>query len=149
MKIIKSGYLLLIAIALFSCDPRIDMDMEQWGDNAYIYNVQVYQLTTDDGEIVNEYYESGEYVTSTQRTTISDGTAVVDDENFTVTVTLQSGYDLYNKAFLIYHYGTDVEPLGDSPEAGIISDLSTGVFQYRVYSADGSEHDWTIYVNEQ
>ncbi len=149
MKTIKFGFIFLMALALFSCDERIEMDLSQWGDNAYIYNVQVYQLTTDDEEILNEYYESGEYVTSTQRTTISDGSAVIDDENFTATVTLKSGYDLYDKAFLIYHYGTDVEPLGDSPEAGIISDLSDGVFQYRVSSADGTTHDWTIYVNEQ
>lgn len=148
MKNIKFVFIFLITIAMFACDARYEIDMDQWGDNAYIYNVQVYYLSQTEDQLAL-YDETGETTTSTQRTVCSDGTAVIDDENFTVTVTLKAGYDLYDKAFLIYHYGTDVEPLGDSPEAGIISDLSTGVFQYRVYSADGSEHDWTIYVYEQ
>jgi hypothetical protein len=145
---IKLGFLILLAVTLFACDAQYEIDMTQWGDNATIYNVQVYYLKTTEDKMA-EYYETGETTTSTQRVVCSDGTAVIDDENYTVTVTLKSGYDLTDKAFLIYHYGTDIEPLNDSPEAGIISDLSAGVFQYRVSSADGSEHDWTIYVNEQ
>ncbi len=143
---IKFGFIFLFMASLFSCDPRIGMDMEQWGDNAFINNVQLFKLETKDGVKLEEYYADGTTVTGTRRITVSSGTAEIDEVNFIATVTLNAGETFTGIGFLIYHYGTKVEPLYGAPVAGIINDLSAGTFQYRVYSADGATHDWTINI---
>lgn len=143
---IQFGFFLLIVLSLYSCDPRIEMDMDQWGDNAFINNVQLFKLETKDGVKLEEYYVDGTTVTGTRRVTVSSGTAVIDEANYTATVTLKAGESFEYIGLLIYHYGTKVEPLNGAPVAGVINDLSDGAFQYRVYSADGTTHDWTIYI---
>ncbi|WP_372774764.1 hypothetical protein [Mangrovibacterium sp.] len=145
-NIIQLGFILFMLASLYSCEPRIEMDMAEWGDHAYINNVQLFKLETKDGVKLEEYYVDETTVTGTRQITVSSGTAVIDDVNFTATVTLKAGESFTGIGFLFYHYGTKVEPLNGAPVAGIINDLSAASFQYRVYSADGTTHDWTINI---
>lgn len=145
---IQFAFFFLLLVVLSSCDPRIEMDMDQWGDNAFINNVQLFKLETKDGVKLEEYYVDETTVTGTRRIVVSSGAAVIDIDNYTATVTLKAGETLTGIGFLIYHYGTKVEPLNNAPVAGIINDLSAGSFIYRVYSADKSIHDWTITINQ-
>ena len=145
---IRFGFLILVLAVLGACEPRIEMDMAQWGDNAFINNVQMFKLETQDGVKLEEYYTADSLtVTGTRQVIVSSGTAVIDEEAFTANVTLNSGESSTGIGILIYHYGTKVEPLNGAPVAGIINDFSAGVFEYRVHSADGTTHDWTIYIN--
>jgi hypothetical protein len=143
---IQFAFIFLLMASLYSCDPRIEMDMSQWGDNAFINNVQLFKLETKDGVKLEEYYVDETTVTGTRQVIVSSGTAVIDEENYTVTVTLKATETFTGIGFLIYHYGTKVEPLNGAPVAGIINDLSAGSFTYRVYSADGTTHDWLITI---
>lgn len=150
MKNIKNqfGFLLVVLVSLCSCEPRIEMDMSQWGDTSIIENVQLFKLETRDGVKLEEYYVDETTVTGTRRVIVSNGSAAIDEESNTATVTLKSGETFTGIGFLITHRGTTVEPLNGAPVAGIINDLSTGPFTYRVHSADGSFTDWTIIVNQ-
>lgn len=145
---IQLGFLLVMLVSLCSCEPRIEMDMGQWGDNSDITNVQIMKLETQDGVKLEEYYVDETTLTGTRRVVVSSGAAAVDEVAHTVTVNLKAGETITGLAFLIYHYGTRVEPLNGAPTAGIIGDLSTGPYTYRVHSADGSHTDWTIAVNQ-
>lgn len=140
---IKFGFIVVLLASLYSCEPRIEMDMAQWGDNAFINNVQLFKLETKDGVKLEEYYVDETTVTGTRQIVVSVGTAVIDEAAYTVTVKLKAGETFTGIGFLIYHYGTKVEPLNGAPVAGIINDLSAGSFTYRVHSADGTTHDWT------
>ncbi|MCB4807841.1 hypothetical protein LG651_06225 [Tamlana sp. 62-3] len=106
------------------------------------------KLETQDGVKLEEYYVDETTLTGTRRVVVSSGAAAVDEETHTVTVNLRAGETITGLAFLIYHYGTKVEPLNGAPTAGIIGDLSTGPYTYRVHSADGNFTDWTITVNQ-
>ncbi len=145
---LKFGFIFLLLASLYSCEPRIEMDMAQWGDQAFITNVQLFKLETKDGNKLEEYYVDETTVTGTRQITVSTGTAVVDNTNFTVTVKLKATETYTGIGLLIYHYGTKVEPLDGAPVAGIINDLSAASFKYRVYSADGTTHDWTIIITK-
>ena len=143
---IKFGFLILLFAVLSACEPRIEMDMAQWGDNAFINNVQLFKLETKDGVKLEEYYVDETTVTGTRKIVVSSGTAVIDEENYVATVTLKPDESFDYIGLLIYHYGTKVEPLNDAPVAGIVNDLSAGSFTYKVYSADGTTHDWLINI---
>jgi hypothetical protein len=122
------------------------MDFEQWGDQAFITNVQIFKLEIDEDVHLVEWANNEEPMTGVRRIVISTGTAVIDNENFTATVKLDDGESLVGAGFLFYHYGTLIEPLDGAPVAGIANDLSAGSFTYRVYSADGTIHDWLINI---
>ena len=143
---IQFGCLFLILMSLYSCDPRIDMDMEEWGDTAFINNVQLFKLETKDGIKLEEYYVDGTTVTGTRQVVVSTGTPIIDEATYTVTVKLKATESFTGIGVLIYHFGTKVEPINGAPVAGSINDLSAASFQYKVFSADGSEHDWTINI---
>lgn len=145
---IKSGIFFLLIAALFSCDPRIEMDLGQWGDHAFIDNVQLFKLDVDEDVHLVEWYYYDKPVTGVRTVTISAGKAVIDSAAFSATVKLRAGESLEEAGLLIYHRGTLVEPLDGAPKAGIVHDLSEGSFKYRLYSADGSSHDWTINIVE-
>lgn len=124
------------------------MDMNQWGDHAYIDNVEVITLETNDETKLQEYYqnETPLTVTGVRNIIISDGTASVDSVNFVAKVKLKAGENLKYAGLRIYHKGTLVTPINGTPKAGIVSDLSAKEFAYRIYSADGSKHDWKIII---
>lgn len=140
-------YLLIIAFAglLFSCDPRIDFDEGQWGDTAFITNVNIFTLQADEHEL-QEYYENGTLTPAHRRLFVSSGNAVIDDVNFTATVTVPASQDITRAGIVIYHQSVRVEPVGSSPIAGILADLSSKEFVYKLVSADGTTHDWTIKI---
>ena len=137
---------LLALLALVSCEPRIDMDMSQWGDHAYIDNVEIVKLDIDDNAKLAEYYQNETPIamTGVRQIVISQGKSEIDSLDFVATVKLKAGEELKYAALKIYHKGTHVKPLNNTPKAGIVTDLSKGELKYRVLSADGSKHDWTI-----
>ncbi|WP_200974801.1 hypothetical protein [Echinicola sp. 20G] len=127
-----------------SCDPRIDMDLAQWGDQAFIQNVQIFEYEVKDDFHLSEYYNNDQETTGIRRVILSGTNVEIDNDNFVVTITVPSLEDLTEAGFLITHRSQLVEPLNGSPKGGVISDLSFGSFMYRLHSADGSLHDWTI-----
>jgi hypothetical protein len=144
----KIGFFILVIVIISSCQPRIELDMTQWGNNAYITNVQLFKLEIRDDFQLSEWYtDDGQIpVTGVRRLITSQGNAVVDDENFSVTVQLRNGENIRETGLMIYHYGTLVEPLFGAPQPGIINDLSEGLFTYRIHSADGNYNDWIINI---
>ena len=139
---------ILFAGIFMSCEPRIELDYEQWGDNAYLTNVQLFKLDIDEDVHLVEWYTNEDPMTGVRRIIISEGNAVIDNVNFTATVKLQEGESLVGAGLIFYHYATLIEPLGNAPKAGIANDLSAKSFTYRVHSADGSQHDWAIIIEE-
>lgn len=133
-------------IVLSSCEPRIDMDLAQWGDQAYIQDVQIFQYEFKDDLAMAEFYETGEYTTGVRRVILSKTSVDIEKENFVVTITVPSLKELTEAGFLITHRSTLVEPLNGSPKAGLPADLTYGSFTYRLHSADGTKHDWTINI---
>jgi len=131
---------------LVSCDPRIEMDMSQWGDHAILTNVQIFKFEiNEDINIYETEVGIGDDMVGVRKTVIS-GDVVVDEENYIATVSLNEGESLESAAFIFYHEAVKIEPIGDSPKAGHVSDLSEKYFQYRLFSADGTTRDWTIII---
>lgn len=145
----KNNNIILITLifvgTLFSCEPRIDFDEGQWGDTAFITNVNIFTLQAAEHEL-QEFYESGALTPTRRRLFISSGNAVIDNDNFTATVTVPSTQDITRAGIVIYHQSMRVEPVGNAPIAGILTDLSTKEFVYKLVSADGTTHDWTIII---
>jgi hypothetical protein len=133
-------------IILSACEPRIDLDSGQWGDKAFLTNVQIFKLDIDENAKLVEWHNNDDPMTGIRRIIISNGNAVIDKDNFTATVKLKAGETLEASGFIFYHYGTLIEPMGDAPKAGIPNDLSARSFIYSVHSADGSQHDWSIII---
>jgi len=146
----KIIYLVVLMFAgiLFSCEPRIDFDEGQWGDTAFITNVNIFTLQVDEHQL-QEYYENGTLTPARRRLFISKGNATIDNENFIATVTVPASQDITRAGIVIFHQSVRVEPVGSSPVAGIITDLSAKEFVYKLVSADGTTHDWTIKIVQQ
>ena len=141
--------LTILFLGIFtSCDPRIELDYDQWGDNANLTNVQLFKLDIKEDFKLVEWYKNEDPMTGVRRIIISDGNATIDNDNFTATVKLKQGESLVGAGLIFYHYGTLIEPLGSAPKAGIANDLSAKNYTYRVHSADGSHHDWKIQIVE-
>lgn len=137
---------IILVTSLFSCDPRIEMDMTQWGDKALLTNVQLFNLQIDPSAKIYEWAQNGDSIAGVRQVIISTGNAVIDLPNFTATVKLASGKNLVGAGIIFYFYGSLIEPLNGAPKPGIVSNISAGSFKYRVHSADGSSHDWTIII---
>ncbi|MCC5937629.1 MAG: hypothetical protein JJU34_10120 [Lunatimonas sp.] len=142
------AYIFVLGGLLFSCEPRIDFDEGQWGDTAFITNANVFTLQADEHEL-QEFYESGVLTPARRRLIVSTGNAVIENENFTATVRVPANADLTRAGIIINHQSMRVEPVGDTPPAGIISDLSSGEFVYRLISADGTRREWVIRIVKQ
>ena len=140
-KHIVSG-LSLLALVLCSCEPRIDLDNGQWGDNAVITDVLLFTLREQEHQL-QEYYENDETATGVQRQFLST-TSAIDAGAASVTVTVPANVDLTNVGLVIRHKAVKIEPQGSAPKAGFLEDFSNGPYTYRVVSADGTERDWTI-----
>lgn len=145
----KLKYLVItLAIIIFSsCEERIKLDMGQWGDHAFIDNVQLFKLTVEEHEL-QEYYTSGELTPARKRVNVSKGNAVIDSVEFKATIKVPSNVDRSRTGIIIYHKAEMVEPLDGSPVAGIINDFSGSQYRYRLISADGTSHEWTINIEE-
>ncbi len=140
-------FAVVLLAGLCSCEERIELDLSQWGDHAYIDNVQLFTLEADEHEL-QEFYTSGALTPARRRLFVSTGTAVIDSVNFTATMTVPAEVDRSRTGIIIYHKAEMVEPLGGAPIAGIINDFSASPYSYRLISADGSKHDWTINIVE-
>ena len=89
---------ILASVIFTSCDPRIEMDMSQWGDHAIITNVQIFKYEVDnDPAIYEQWHELDAF--GLRRVIISN-IATVDLGNSTVTVALIANETL-NEAGLI------------------------------------------------
>jgi hypothetical protein len=146
----KTNYILYLIISLLlatlmSCEPRIKLELDQWGDHAFLTNAQVFTLQADQQQL-QEYFESGTLTPALRRVISSTGMAVIDSASFTATVKVPVSLDLTRTGFIFYHQAVRIEPTDNSPIAGIIADLSKKEFHYRLTSADGSFHDWTILI---
>jgi hypothetical protein len=141
-------FAVLILAGLSSCEERITLDLGQWGDHAYIDNVQLFTLEADEHEL-HEFFTSGELTPARRRIFVSSGNAVIDSTSFTATMTVPATVDRSRTGIIIYHKAEMVEPLSNSPKAGIISDFSGSQYSYRLISADGTEHDWTVNIIEE
>ena len=130
---------------LYSCEPRIEMDMTQWGDHAIINNVQVFKYEVDDNPALYETVVGVGGVSGVRRIIISDK-ATVDLENATVTVPLKGEETLTDAGLIFYHESVKIEPLEGSPKGGHTGDLSGRLAEYRLFSADGSTRDWKIVI---
>lgn len=137
--------LLLMVNLLFSCKPRIEMDMAQWGDHALIGNVKLFTLKAEDQQL-QEYFTNGLVTPALQRVYVSVGNAVIDTKAFTATIQTTTTVDLTKAGIEFYHQGTKIEPVNNAPIAGIMNNFSAKQFVYRVFSADGTTHDWTIII---
>lgn len=135
----------LFLIVLVSCQPRIDLDLTQWGDHAFLNNVQVFTLQVDSQKL-QEYYTSKILTPSIRRVVVSTGNAVIDPIAYTATVKVPVTVDITRAGIIFYHQAQKIEPNNVSPIAGIISDLTAKNFSYKVTSADGTTHDWTIII---
>ena len=141
------SYCIVMTIIFMACEPRIDLEEGQWGDHAFLTNVQVFKIKLDDEAEMQEYYNTGKYVTSAQRIIISKSCAI-DEDNFIATVTMKPDEELDPAGLFFYHKAKKIEPLSGAPTAGLLSNLSGASFKYRVYSADGTTHDWTVNIVE-
>ncbi len=130
---------------LFSCKPRIEMNMAQWGDKAIIDNVQIFNIQLQDQQL-QEYYTSGVLTPASRRSYVSIGNAVIDLPNFKATVRVPVAVDLKKVGIEFFHKSVKIEPINDAPIAGIVKDFSAKQFVYKLYSADGTTHDWTIII---
>jgi len=129
-----------------SCEPRIEMDLAQWGDHALIDNVQIFNIQMQDQQL-QEYYTSGVLTPASKRIYVSVGNATIDLANFKATVKVPATVDLTKVGIEFFHKAMKIEPLNNAPIAGIINNFSAKQFVYRLESADGTTHDWTIIIN--
>ena len=129
-----------------SCGPRIELDEGAWGDKAFLTNVQIFKLDINENVHLVEWANNQDPMTGVRKLIISQGNATIDNTNFKATVKLTAGASLVGTGFMFFHSGTLIEPIGGAPKAGIANDLSAKNFTYRVHSADGSQHDWTIII---
>jgi hypothetical protein len=135
----------LFVFMLFSCEPRIEFDEGQWGDNAVITDILLFTLEEQEHQL-EEYYQNGETTTGIRRQFINVATNI-DELAATVIVNVSSGTDLTKVGLVIRHMAKTIEPLNGAPKAGFLNDFSNGPYTYRVISADGTERDWTISFN--
>lgn len=141
-RTIKFPILSLLLVFCISCQPRIDLDLTRYGDTAFLLDARLFYLEQADRQV----WEEDGVVTGARRVFISKGTASIDNTNFTATITVDStNATLLNQVGITFtHRAEKIEPLNDAPIAGIPANFTETPFVYRVFSADGSTHDWMI-----
>lgn len=137
--------LVLFGSLFFSCKARVEMDYAQWGDHAIIDNVQIFNIQLQDQQL-QEYYTSGVLTPASRRAYVSVGNAVLDLVNFKATVKVPVTVDLTKVGIEFFHKAVKIEPVNGAPIAGIIKDFSGKQFVYKLFSANGITHDWTIII---
>ncbi len=142
---INNFVVVLLTSSLFSCTPRVEMNMDQWGDRALIENVQIFNIQMQDQQL-QEFYTSGVLTPASRRIYVSTGNAVIDLVNFKATVKVPVTIDLKKVGIEFVHKAVKIEPVNGAPIAGIINDFSTKQFVYKLYSANGVTRDWTIVI---
>ncbi|WP_316816110.1 DUF5018-related domain-containing protein [Pedobacter nyackensis] len=134
---------LILLLAFSSCmKPRVELDDTMWGDNAFITTAVLFRYD----EVKNQLGYN-EVVTGYQNVNISTSSNVVDKDQATIRIVTAKGTDLTKIGIRFSHYAKKIVPQNGAPAAGIVADFSKGPFVYRLYSADGTERDWTIYIS--
>jgi len=144
----KKIVILISVIGLFifnACEPRIDMDMAQWGVNASLTNVQIFKFEVDDNPSLYETRNNIGEISGYRRIIISKR-AVIDEDNSTATIALKGNETLNEAGFIFYHRSIKIAPIDDAPRGGMIGDLTGRILKYKLYSADGTTRDWTIII---
>jgi hypothetical protein len=145
-NIFINAFIVVLSVSLFSsCSPRIEMDLAQWGDHAFIDNVQIFNIQMQDQQL-QEYYTGAVITPASKRIYVSVGNATIDLVNYKATVKVPSTVDLTKVGIEFFHKAVKIEPLNNAPIAGLIKDFSAKQFVYRLASADGTTHDWTIII---
>ncbi len=144
----KNTFIYIFIVVLFgglffSCTARVEIDYNQWGDQAFIDNVQIFNIQLQDQQL-QEFYTSGVLTPASRRTYVSVGNAVIDRVNFKATVKVPATVDLKKVGIEFFHKAVKIEPVSGAPIAGIINDFSGKQFVYKLFSANGVTHDWTI-----
>ncbi|MCT4587537.1 MAG: hypothetical protein N4A71_06925 [Carboxylicivirga sp.] len=140
-KVILYGF--LMALGFIACEPRVDMDMSQWGDTAYIDDVLPFVLEEDEHTLAEWYVDSTTTTTGIRRVWITHE-ITIDSLAAEATISLAGDIDLTKVGIAFKHQCQTVAPMGNSPKAGYINDFSNGPFKYQLRSADGTVRDWTV-----
>ncbi|MCF7567770.1 hypothetical protein L3X37_05245 [Sabulilitoribacter arenilitoris] len=139
----KTIYIIIgLVTILTSCDPRVELDRGQFGDHAFIDRVRVFNHLVESHEL-QEFFETGELTDGIRRNLV-DVSTVIDSTAATAVTTLLAGTDLSNVAIFFVHRAEKIEPIGNAPKAGLLNDFSSGPYQYKLISADGTVRDWTL-----
>ncbi|WP_316812653.1 DUF5018-related domain-containing protein [Pedobacter heparinus] len=144
----------LMILSLGACTKaRIEPDFSIYGDKAFITAVTTFDYIT-----VTNPLNYNEPVTGYQVRGLSN-TTTIDRVNFKINVVVNNptgtispsnpALDITKMGIRLANEATKIEPLNGAPAAGVIADFSKGPYVYRVYSADGSQHDWTISIARQ
>ncbi|MEQ8556493.1 MAG: hypothetical protein RIC06_25895 [Cyclobacteriaceae bacterium] len=133
----------LLLIACIACGPRVELDLTKYGDTAFIQDARLFYLEQADRQI----FEGEGTITGVRRVFFSNGTTI-DNDNFTATISVSAADAalLSESGITFTHQAMSIEPLEGAPRAGVSADFSGGNFVYRVHSADGTTHDWTIII---
>lgn len=134
---------LLVILALPACmKPRVALDDTLWGDNAVITTAVLFKYD----EVKNQLGYN-EPVTGYQNVGITTTSNVVDRDQATIRIVAAKGTDLTKIGIRFSHFAKKIEPQNGAPAAGVIADFSKGPFVYKVFSADGTIRDWTVYIS--
>ncbi|WP_316837307.1 DUF5018-related domain-containing protein [Pedobacter nutrimenti] len=130
----------LMIISLGACTKaRIEPDFSIYGDKAFITGITTFDYIT-----ITRKLNYNEEVTGYQVRGLANA-STIDKVNFKISVLVTNpAADLSKMGIRISNDATKIEPLNGAPAAGTIGDYSKGPYVYRVYSADGTIHDWTI-----
>lgn len=122
--------------------PSIELDDTVWGDKAVITAAVLFRYD----EVTNEL-GYGQPVTGYQNVAVTTTVNKVDATTATVSIVASKGTDLKKIGIRFSHFAKKIEPIGDAPPAGLISDFSKGNYVYRLYSADGTIRDWKVDIS--
>ena len=139
---IRYPFLFILLVLCISCQPRVELDLTRYGDTAFLLDARLFYLEQADRQV----FEGTGTVTGARRVFFSKGAAAIDNTNFTATITV-SGADaaLLSEAGIVFtHRATKIEPQGGAPKAGVPANFAESPFTYKVFSADGTTHDWLI-----
>ena len=148
MKYINFKYTLfyLLLVLCCSCEPRVKLDLTRYGDTAFLLDARLFYLQQAD----RQAYEAGT-LTGARRVFFSEGGATIDNANFTATIKVDSTNAAFlSEAGIVFtHRAWKIEPQNGAPVAGIPGNFTEGQspFVYRVYSADGTTHDWIVDID--
>lgn len=142
---LKRNLCLLLTVAISSLlaftacmKPRVELDRGAWGDKAQIIGVTLFRFVEVRGLL--NYKDS---VTGYQMVTVKTG-VTINNELKTVAIVADSATNIAAVGLRISHYADKIVPQQGAPAAGYISDFTKGAYVYKLYSADGTQKDWTL-----
>lgn len=135
--------LIICALLMVACTkPRVNVDIAQFGDNAYVTRVRVFKLTGTQ-EKLEEYYRTGVLTPAIQQVFVDNAT-VVDNNAATAVTTVPAATDMTNVGIVFNHRAQKIEPVDGAPVAGHLADFSKATYKYRLISGDGTIRVWTL-----